>query len=242
MSLLNIEGISKSFGGLQALREITFAVGSGEIVGVMGANGAGKTTLFGLIAGHLRPSSGDIMFEGRRLNRLRPDQVCRLGVARTFQIVRPFRGLSVIDNVATAVLFGSAALRSQAAASGVAREILADVGLDGRADDSAGALTLSDQKRLEVAKAVATDPKLLMLDEVMAGLTPTEVRAMLETIRALKAKHGLTILIIEHMMRALMDLSHRIVVLHHGELIAEGAPREIAENPRVLEAYVGQTA
>ncbi len=241
MNLLDISGVSKSFGGLQALREITFSVGAGEIMGVMGANGAGKTTLFSLIAGHLRPSGGDILFDGRRLNRLRPDQVCRLGVARTFQIVKPLRGLSVLDNVATAALFGSPATLSQAEAVGIAREVLADVGLDGRANAAAGELTLSGQKRLEVAKAVATGPKLLMLDEVMAGLTPTEVGAMLETIRGLRAKHELTILIIEHMMRALMDLSDRIVVLHHGELIAKGTPTEIAENPRVLEAYVGQT-
>ncbi len=241
MNLLDISGVSKSFGGLQALREITFSVGAGEIMGVMGANGAGKTTLFSLIAGHLRPSGGDILFDGRRLNRLRPDQVCRLGVARTFQIVKPLRGLSVLDNVATAALFGSPATLSQAEAVGIGREVLADVGLDGRANAAAGELTLSGQKRLEVAKAVATGPKLLMLDEVMAGLTPTEVSAMLETIRGLRAKHELTILIIEHMMRALMDLSDRIVVLHHGELIAKGTPAEIVENPRVLEAYVGQT-
>ncbi len=241
MNLLDISGVSKSFGGLQALREITFSVGAGEIMGVMGANGAGKTTLFSLIAGQLRPSGGDILFDGRRLNRLRPDQVCRLGVARTFQIVKPLRGLSVLDNVATAALFGSPATLSQAEAVGIGREVLADVGLDGRANAAAGELTLSGQKRLEVAKAVATGPKLLMLDEVMAGLTPTEVSAMLETIRGLRAKHELTILIIEHMMRALMDLSDRIVVLHHGELIAKGTPAEIVENPRVLEAYVGQT-
>lgn len=241
MSLLEIQEISKSFGGLQALRTVSVAVEPHEIVGIMGANGAGKTTLFGLIAGHQRPSGGDILFEGRRLNRLRPDQICRLGIARTFQIVRPFRGLTVLDNVATAALFGSVTASTQAAAGARAREVLADVGLADRADDAAGALTLSGQKRLEVAKAVATGPKLLMLDEVMAGLTPSEVGAMLETIRALKAKHGLTLLVIEHMMRALMDLSDRIVVLHHGELIAEGQPKYIADHPRVLEAYVGKT-
>lgn len=241
MSLLEIQEISKSFGGLQALRTVSVAVEPHEIVGIMGANGAGKTTLFGLIAGHQRPSGGDILFEGRRLNRLRPDQICRLGIARTFQIVRPFRGLTVLDNVATAALFGSVTASTQAAAGARAREVLADVGLADRADDAAGALTLSGQKRLEVAKAVATGPKLLMLDEVMAGLTPSEVGAMLETIRALKAKHGLTLLVIEHMMRALMDLSDRIVVLHHGELIAEGQPKHIADHPRVLEAYVGKT-
>ena len=242
MSLLEIQEISKSFGGLQALRTVSVAVEPHEIVGIMGANGAGKTTLFGLIAGHQRPSGGDILFEGRRLNRLRPDQICRLGIARTFQIVRPFRGLTVLDNVATAALFGSVTASTQAAAGARAREVLADVGLADRADDAAGALTLSGQKRLEVAKAVATGPKLLMLDEVMAGLTPSEVGAMLETIRALKAKHGLTLLVIEHMMRALMDLSDRIVVLHHGELIAEGQPKYIADHPRVLEAYVGKDA
>jgi branched-chain amino acid transport system ATP-binding protein len=239
VSLLEVRDVSKAFGGLQALRQVSFAVGAGEIVGIMGANGAGKTTLFSLLAGHERPSAGSIEFAGRRIDGLSPDRICRIGMARTFQIVRPFRGLSVLENVVAAVLFGRSGIRGQAAAEARAQQVLSEVGLEGEADKAAGSLTLSDQKRLEVAKTVATEPRILLLDEVMAGLTPTEVRAMIETIRRLREAHGFTVLVIEHVMRALMDLSQRIIVLHHGELIAEGGPEEIADHPRVLEAYLG---
>lgn len=239
MTLLAVRGVGKSYGGVRALSDVSFEVEAGAIVGIMGANGAGKTTLFSLIAGHERASAGDIVFAGRNLKGLRPYEICRLGVARTFQIVRPFGGLSVEDNVATAALFGTSPAGSWHAALQRARETLALVGLAERAVDAAETLTLSGQKRLELARAVATGGRLLLLDEVMAGLTPTEVAAMLEIVRRLHEGHRLTILIIEHVMRALMQLAERIIVLHHGEMIAVGTPAEIGADARVHASYFG---
>ncbi len=242
MTLLSLRNVSKQFGGLRALSDISFDVAAGEIVGIMGANGAGKTTLFSLIAGNERPSGGVIVFGGRPLAGLPPHKICCLGIARTYQIVRPFGGLSVEDNVATAAMFGAARAASPAAAAARAREVLALAGLADRAGDLADTLTLSGQKRLELARAVATGGRLLMLDEVMAGLTPAEVAAMLEIVRRLHREYGLTILVIEHVMRALMQLAQRIVVLHHGEKIAEGPPAAIGADPRVHECYFGAAA
>jgi branched-chain amino acid transport system ATP-binding protein len=239
VTLLAVERVGKSFGGLRALSDVSFTVEAGAIVGIMGANGAGKTTLFSLVAGHERPSAGDIVFAGRRLRGLRPHEICRMGVARTFQIVRPFGGLTVEDNVATAALFGADPAPSRAAAARRAGETLELVGLGERAHALAETLTLSGQKRLELARAVATGGRLLLLDEIMAGLTPTEVGAMLEILRRLHAERRLTILVIEHVMKALMQLAERILVLHHGELIASGTPAEIAADPRVHECYFG---
>jgi branched-chain amino acid transport system ATP-binding protein len=240
VSFLTIRDVSKSFGGLQALRDISFEVESSEVVGLMGANGAGKTTLFSLIAGHARPSAGSILFKGRAIDGLRPDQICRLGIARTFQIVRPFASMSVLDNVVVGALYGVGQERSRARAAARAMEILADLGLAERADDPASSLTLSGQKRLEIARALATAPELLMLDEVMAGLTATEVGELLAVIQRIKDRMSLTILVVEHVMQALMRLSERVIVLHHGEMIAQGTPREVAIDPRVITAYLGQ--
>ena len=240
MTVLSLRGVSKRFGGLRALSDISFDVAAGEIVGIMGANGAGKTTLFSLIAGNERPSGGTIALDGRPLAGLPPHKVCRLGIARTFQIVRPFGGLTVEENVETAAMFGAARAPSPAAAR--ARDVLALTGLSDRAQDRAETLTLSGQKRLELARAVATGGRLLMLDEVMAGLTPAEVATMLEIVRRLHREYGLTILVIEHVMRALMQLAERIVVLHHGEMIAEGTPAAIGADPRVHECYFGAAA
>jgi len=242
MTLLSLRGVSKRFGGLRALADISFDVAAGEIVGIMGANGAGKTTLFSLIAGNERPSGGAILLDGKPLAGLPPHKVCRLGIARTFQIVRPFGGLTVAENVETAAMFGAARAPSPAAAAVRARDVLALAGLSDRAHDRAETLTLSGQKRLELARAVATGGRLLMLDEVMAGLTPAEVAAMLEIVRRLHREYGLTILVIEHVMRALMQLAGRIVVLHHGEMIAEGTPAAIGADPRVHECYFGAAA
>ena len=240
MSLLEVRGVGKSFAGLRALHNVSFSVEAGEILGIMGANGAGKTTLFSLIAGHQLPSEGSIKFEGQSLIGLRPDRICRRGIARTFQIVRPFAGLRVLENVETALLFGGG--HAPDTLSGLASQILEDVGLAQQASKLAGALTLSDRKRLEVARAIGTRPRLLLLDEVMAGLTPTEVAQMLETIKRVKAKHDLSVIVVEHVVRALVELSDRIIVLHHGELIATGSPREISEHPDVLQAYFGEKA
>ena len=237
--LLSVEGLSKRFGGLVALHDVGLDVAEGEIVGIMGANGAGKTTLFSLIAGNARPSSGRIVYEGRPIAGLSPDRICRLGIARTFQIVKPFAGLTVRENVRTAALFGRVGLRHARDADRHAQPILDALGLAADADRPAAELTLSGQKRLEIARAVATGARLVLLDEVMAGLTPTEVAQMLETLRRIRRERGLTLLVIEHVMRALMNLCARIVVLHHGERIAAGTPEEIGRDGRVLAVYFG---
>lgn len=239
MTMLSLQGVSKNFWGLRAVSSVSFDVNNGEMVGLMGANGAGKTTLFNLITGHIAPSAGRILLKGQDIGGLRPDAVCRRGVGRSFQIVKPFPGLTVRDNILTAALFGSDRYKNSEAAREYCEEVLRETGMMEFAETVAGELTLARQKKLELARAVATGCQLLLLDEVMAGLTPTEVAEMTGTIRQLHATRGLTVLIIEHVMRALMDLSERIVVLHHGEKIAEGSPTDIAANRRVHEVYFG---
>ena len=238
-ALLSVDGVGKRFGGLTALEDVSFELDAGCIVGIMGANGAGKTTLFSLIAGNARPSTGDIRFAGQSLVGLRPDQICRKGVARTFQIVKPFPALTVLENLRTAGMFGKADLRSARDADAASLQVLDEIGLADVAQRPASTLTLAGQKRLEVARAIATGAQLVLLDEVMAGLTPVEVAAMLDTLRRVRASRGLTLLVIEHVMRALMELCSRIVVLHHGRLIAQGEPQEIGRNEKVLSVYFG---
>lgn len=239
MTLLQLNDVSRRFGGVIAVDSVGFSIDAGEIVGLMGANGAGKTTLFSLIAGNQRPSAGEILLDDRRIDGLRPDQISRLGVARTFQIVRPFAGLTVLENVAIGALFGNGREKSIARANSVARKVLEQVGLADRAEDSASSLNLSGRKRLEIARALATNPRLLMLDEVMAGLTPTEGAEAVAMIRRLHEARDLTLIVVEHVMGILMDLCPRIVVLHHGALIAEGLPREVANDQRVIDSYLG---
>lgn len=239
MSMLALQSVSKTFGGVRAVDNVSFGVARGEVVGLMGANGAGKTTLFSLIAGHERPDAGAITLQGRTIVGLRPDGVCRLGIARTFQIVRPFRGLSVLENVLVGVTFGRTRPAGASASRDAAMTCLEVMSLADQAGRPAGELTLSGQKRLEVARALATGPDLLLLDEVMAGLTPGEVRDMMATLLCLRTEQGVTLLVIEHVMHALMELSDRIVVLHHGRKIAEGAPADIADEQAVRDAYLG---
>jgi branched-chain amino acid transport system ATP-binding protein len=242
MSLLRVEAIQKSFSGVVALNDISFTVAEREFVGIMGANGAGKTTLFSVIAGNLRPNSGSITFDDHRIDGLRPDQISRRGVARTFQIVRPFGNLTVLENVALGALYGRGRERSASAAKAKAKVILELLGLVDRANVPARTLTLAARKRLEIARSLATEPRLLLLDEVLAGLTPTEVTSAVDIIREFHKTHQVTIVMIEHVTRALMALCQRIVVLHHGQKIAEGSPQQVASDPVTLRAYLGVTA
>jgi branched-chain amino acid transport system ATP-binding protein len=235
--MLAVQDISKSFRGLKAVSGASFEVAQGSLVALIGPNGAGKTTCFNMIAGVFAPDSGQIVFDDRKIQGLRPDQVCVAGIGRTFQIVKPFAGLSVLDNVIVGALLRE---RSVSAARVFSLSILKKLNLDAKAHLPASSLTLPDRKRLEVARALATRPKLLLLDEVMAGLRPTECDLMVEVFRELNRADGLTILLIEHVMRAVMALAQRVIVLHHGEIIAQGAPADVVRNAAVLECYLGE--
>jgi branched-chain amino acid transport system ATP-binding protein len=238
-ALLKVEGVSKRFRGLVAVDRVSFEVPAGAIFAVIGPNGAGKTTLFNTIAGELAPDGGTIAFAGERIDGLSPDRVCRRGIGRTFQLVRPFPALSVEDNV----IVGALLHRSQVeAARARAHEVLRRLDLFDKRFQRASSLTLPDRKRLEVARALATDPKLLLLDEVMAGLRPTETDRIVSILTALNRETGLTILLIEHVMRAVMALASRILVLHHGAAIAEGTPEEVVREPAVISSYLGAEA
>jgi branched-chain amino acid transport system ATP-binding protein len=235
--VLNVSNVSKSFRGLRAVRAASFEIPQGRINALIGPNGAGKTTIFNLIAGVYAPDTGEILFEKKRIDGLRPDQVCAAGIGRTFQLVKPFAGLSVLDNVMVGALHKE---RTVAGARAFSHSILQKLGLEAKSALPASSLTLPDRKRLEVARALATRPKLLLLDEVMAGLRPTECDQMVEVFRDINRVEGLTILLIEHVMRAVMALAGQIGVLHHGEVIARGTPAEVVRNPAVLECYLGE--
>ena len=239
MQILEGDGVTKYFGGLAAVSHVDFNVDQGEVVGLIGPNGAGKTTIFNLISGALVPRSGVIRFKGKKITGLKPHQICRMGVARTFQSVKVFANMPVLENVLLGSLFGTSTGMSSADAVREATELLEFMGLSAVRATPAKDLTLANQKRLEVARALATNPELLLLDELMAGLNPTEVAQAIELVTRIRDK-GITIFVIEHVMKAIMDISDRIIVLHHGEKIAEGTPKEIATNRTVIEVYLGE--
>jgi branched-chain amino acid transport system ATP-binding protein len=237
-AMLEVAGVSKNFSGLRAVADVSFAVPEGAIFAVIGPNGAGKTTMFNLIAGVFAPNSGTIAFQGQRIDGLTPDEVCRRGIGRTFQIVRPFPALTVEDNVMVGALLRHSDPRQ---AMQRAHDVLRRLDLHDKRLQLGGSLTLPDRKRLEVARALATEPKLLLLDEVMAGLRPTETDRIVDILKQLNAG-GLTILLIEHVMRAVMSLATRVLVLHHGAAIAEGSPAEVVRDPAVVQSYLGAEA
>ncbi len=236
--LLMVESVGKSFGGLRAVDNVSVTVNTGEIVALIGPNGAGKTTLFAMIAGFLTPDHGVIRFGGEVITGVAPDRICALGLVRTFQIVQPFAGLTVRQNIAV-----GAHLRhgNRKLALELAERVATQLGMAAMLDQPASGLTVAGRKRLEMARALATSPRFLLLDEVMAGLNPTEIDAIVAMIRSIRDS-GVTVLLTEHVMQAVMSLAERIYVLNNGKLIAEGAPHEIAANPQVIEAYLGHGA
>lgn len=237
---LEVERLTKSFGGLTAVFDVSFGLAAGQIIGLMGPNGSGKTTLFSLISGFLKPDTGEVRFKGKGLTGLKPHQVCERGIMRTFQLVKPFTNMKAVENVMVGRVYGGNPAASLSQAEKESREILEFVGLGDKCDTVAGNLTLPQRKRLEVARALAGRPQLLLLDEIMAGLNPVEVAAAVALVRKISGM-GVTIFMVEHIVKVLMGISHKVIVMNVGMKLAEGVPQEIVKDRKVVEAYLGKS-
>ena len=236
--VLETRGLGRRFGGLRAVSDVSFSVPAGQVLGIIGPNGAGKSTFINLVTGHIKPTEGQVLIDGMDLTGARPWTIARARVARTFQIVKPFRGMTVRENVAIGILYGPHGSRLMSHALKGADEVLEEVGLSGLGNRAPGELSVADARRLEFAKALALRPRLLLLDEVMAGLRHTEIEPSLELIRKLKAS-GITIIVVEHVMKAILAVSDQVLVLHQGQILTSGDPRQVLADPRVIEAYLG---
>jgi len=240
MVLLRVRNLSKFFGGVTAIKNLDFEVNKDEILGLIGPNGCGKTTLFNLITGFHKADRGDISLEGKDITHVKPYRACQMGIARTFQIVRPFSELTTLENVAMGTLYGSSPTRSLEQGRKEAQRILNFIGFDRKTHVIARNLSLVDRKTLELGRALATKPKLLLLDEMMAGLNPVEIESTMRLVQAIR-ESGITVIVVEHLMKAVLGMSDRIIVLNAGEKIAEGTPKQISSDPQVIQAYLGRT-